>query len=170
MNCRNCLLLLLWVWICGALAQKTKQAQWKEYIYPEDKFAISALASPGIYPDPQASDVQIYRWELAPQVIFTIHTGIRPNCLNVLATLKSSPPKSRFGENVPGSMKDISLNGYKGLEYETHLTTGRRAFERLYCTTQKSYSVTVAFPGNQTRPLEADRMFSSFRIINPSSR
>jgi hypothetical protein len=161
---------LLLAWFGGALAQKARKAQWKEYIYPEDNFAISAPASPGIYPDPQASDVHIYRWELAPQVIFTIHTGIRPNCLSVLATLKSSPPNSRFGENVPGSMKDISLNGYKGLEYETRLTKGRRAFERLYCTTQKSFSVTVAFPGNQTRPLEADRMFSSFRILNPSSR
>jgi len=82
--------------------------------------------------------------------------------------MKNSPPKSQFGDNVPGSMKDISLNGHKGLEYEAVLVTGRRAFERLYCTKEKSYSVTVAFPGNQTKSVEADRMFSSFRILGPN--
>jgi hypothetical protein len=67
-------------------------------------------------------------------------------------------------------MKDISLNGYKGLQYEMVLLTGRRAFERLYCTKEKSYSLTVAFPGNRTKPIEADRMFSSFRLLEPGSQ
>lgn len=169
MSWRSCLLLLL-VLGCGALAQKSKESQWKEYTYAEDNFAIRAPASPGISPDPQALDVQIYRWALAPEVLFTIHSGARPNCLDVLATLKSSPLKSKFGETIPGSMKDISLNGYKGLQYEMVLLTGRRAFERLYCTKEKSYSLTVAFPGNRTKPIEADRMFSSFRLLEPGSQ
>jgi hypothetical protein len=168
MNWRSWLLLLL-VLACGALAQKKAGPQWKEYTYVEDNFAIRAPASPGIYPDPQASDVQIYRWALAPGVIFTVHSGVRPNCLNVLATFKSASLKSKYGETIPGSIKDISLNGYKGLEYEMVLVTGRRAFERLYCTKEKSYSVTVAYPGKQSKPVEADRMFSSFRLLEPGS-
>lgn len=168
MSWRSCLLLFLGL-ACGAPAQKNKESQWKEYTYVRDSFAIRAPGSPRIYPDPQASDVQIYRWELASQVIFTIHSGVRPNCLDVLAKMKNEPPKNQFGENVPGSMKDISLNGHKGLEYEAILVTGRRAFERLYCAKERSYSVTVAFPGNQTKPIEADRMFSSFRLLESGS-
>jgi len=169
MSCSNCLPLLL-VLVCGALAQKTRQSPWKDYAYPEDRFAIRAPASPSIYLDPLAPNVQIYHWDLAPLVVFTIHSGVRPNCLDVLATLKSSPLKSKYGEQIPGSMEDISLNGYKGLQYEIVLTTGRRAFERLYCTKEKSYSLTVAFPGNQTKSAEADLMFSSFRILETGSR
>jgi hypothetical protein len=169
MSCRNCLLLLL-VLVCGAWAQKARQSLWKEYVYPEDRFAIRAPASPRIYPDPQAPDVRIYHWDLAPLVVFTIHSGVRPNCLDVLATFKSSPAKSKYGEKIPGSMKDISLSGYKGLQYEMVLVTGRRAFERLYCAKEKSYSLTLAFPGSQTKSAEADLMFSSFRLVETGSR
>jgi hypothetical protein len=164
MNLRNLPFLLL-IMVGGIVAQKNQSPQWKEYTYQEDGFAISAPAPPGIDPDPQAADVRIYRWELAPNVLFTIHSGARPNCPNVLASLKNSPLKNQYGEDVPGSRKDISLNGNPGFEYATVLKTGRRAFERLYCTKGKSFSLTVAYPGDQTRSSTADKMFSSFRLF-----
>ncbi|HEY3767296.1 MAG TPA: hypothetical protein VGN44_01375 [Candidatus Angelobacter sp.] len=160
------MLFLLLVMVGGLAAQKNQSPQWKEYTYQEDGFAISAPAPPAIAPDPQAADVQIYRWELAPNVLFTIHSGARPNCPNVLASLKNSLLKNQYGEYVPGSRKDISLSGNAGFEYEMALKTGRKTFERLYCTKGKSFSLTVAYPGNQTRSATADKMFSSFRLLS----
>jgi hypothetical protein len=165
MNLRSLLLLLL-VMISGLFAQKNQSPQWKEYTYQEDGFAIHAPAPPGIYPDPHAADVQIYHWDLAPNVIFTIHSGTRPNCTNVLVSLKNSPQRNQYGEDVPGSRKDISISGNPGFEYATVLKTGRKAFERLYCTKGKSFSLTVAYPGDQAKPVAADKMFSSFRLLN----
>jgi hypothetical protein len=171
MNYRNCLFLLLLVSVCASLAQRNKPSPWKEYAYPKDGFAITAPTSPGIHADPQSSDVQIYRWELAPNVVFVIHSGIRPNCTQVLLKLKDSAQKNQSQAFIAGSLKDISLSGYSGLEYESIAGATRRAFERLYCTKEgKSYALTVAYPRDQPKPDTANRMFSSFRLLETSSR
>jgi hypothetical protein len=117
MNWRSWLLLLL-VLACGALAQKSTAPQWKEYAYPDAGFAVTAPVSPRVYPDPKAPDVRIYRWELAPNVLFVIHSGNRPNCLQVVEKLKAALQSGETKGLVPGSMKDISLNGNPGVEYE----------------------------------------------------
>ncbi|HEY1525078.1 MAG TPA: hypothetical protein VGH51_02470 [Candidatus Angelobacter sp.] len=92
MSWRSCLLLLL-VLVCGALAQKSA-AQWKEYAYPDAGFAVAAPVSPRIYPDPKATDVRVYRWELTSNAEFVIHsTGPRPTCLKAVTTFKESNGK-----------------------------------------------------------------------------
>ena len=168
MNCRN-YLLLLWVLVCGALAQKTTQAQWKEYAYPDGGFAVTAPASPRIYPDPEASDVRVYHWDLTPTIIFVIHSGNRPHCLQVVENFKAALQKGDTKNIVPGSMKDISLSGNPGVEYEWREGTSRKTLSRLYCAKEKAYHLTIAYPASQPRPEMTDRLFSSFRLLNAGS-
>jgi hypothetical protein len=166
MNWKSCLVLLL-ILACGAPAQKSTGTQWKEYVYPDGGFAVTAPASPRIYPDPEASDVRTYHWDLTPSITFVIHSGNRPHCLQVVESFKLQRGDSKG--IVPGSTKDISLSGIPGVEYEWREGTSRKTFTRLYCAKEKAYHLAIAYPANQPRPEMTDRLFSSFRLLNTAS-
>lgn len=168
MKCRDCLLLLL-ILVCGAPAQKSTGPQWKEYAYPDAGFAVTAPASPRIYPDPKAPDVRTYHWDLAPNISFIIHSGNRPNCFQVVEKFKAALQTGDSKDIVPGSMKDISLSGYPGVEYEWREGTVRTTLSHLYCAKERAYHLALAYPASQARPAMADRLFSSFRLLNPAS-
>jgi hypothetical protein len=168
MSWKSCLLLLL-VLVCGALAQKSAGTQWKEYAYPDAGFAVTEPVGPRIYPDPKAPDVRVYHWDLAPNILFVIHSGNRPNCLQVVENFKAALQRGDSKDIVPGSMKDISLSGNPGVEYEWREGTARRTLSRLYCAKEKAYDLTVAYPASQAKPIMADRVFSSFRLLNAGS-
>lgn len=167
MNWKRCLLLLPAL-VCAALAQKSTSPQWKEYAYPDGGFTVTAPASPRIYPDPEASDVRVYHWDLTPSITFVIHSGNRPHCLQVVENFKAASKKGDTKNIASGPMKDISLGGIPGVEYEWREGTARKILVRLYCAKEKAYHLAIAYPASQTRPEMADRLFSSFRLLNTS--
>lgn len=122
-----------------------------------------------ILPDPKAADVQIYRWELSKNILFVIHTGVRPNCSTLVARFKLSA-KNPPGDIVPGSIKDISTEDYAGVEYGTSSNTSGKTFSRFYCVKERAYDLTIAYPLQQAKPTMANRFFSSFRLLHQDTR
>lgn len=165
MNSRARLFFLVLVTITTSAAQTNKAQVWQEYVFPADGFAITAPARPNIRPDPEAADVSLYRWELSPGVLFAVHAGVRTGCREIITRFKLAAANNASGEFVAGSLKDISLSGNPGVEYASHLKTGRDSFERLYCAENKAYSLTLGFPAGEAKPVIADRMFDSFRFL-----
>jgi hypothetical protein len=161
--------LLLVISVFEAWGQASKQPQWKEYQYPDDEFAIVALSSPGIYPDPQASDIRIYHWDLGPQTVLTLRIGVRPGCWYALQKMRDSEAKNPSDVFVPGSLKDVSQSDLPGMESEQH-HSGYWSVERVYCSKEKAYALTLVYPVNQARPKTADRMFISFRLLHVHSQ
>jgi hypothetical protein len=160
----------LLVLVCGALAQKSAGPQWKEYAYPDAGFAVTAPVDPRIYPDPKAPDVRVHHWDLTPNISFVIHSGNRPNCQHVVEDFKAALQKGDSRGLVPGSMKDISLSGNPGVEYEWREGTARITLSRLYCAKEKAYHVTLAYPASKAKPEMANRLFSSFRLLDAASQ
>jgi len=146
--------------LCAAIAQEKKHSgpQWKEYAYPEDGFSITAPAAPNIHTDPEATDVKVYRWDLATDIPFAIHVGVRPNCKDILQQAKDEPPQE--------SLIEIFLDGYRGIEsHAANRKAQRNELERIYCVKEKAYSLSIQYPLKQTRPAVVDRVLNSFHLI-----
>ena len=169
MNSKTQLVVIVLVLLVMSSAQTDKQQLWQEYVFPADGFAVTLPASPHLRRDPQAADVSLYQLELSPGVLFAIHAGTRSRCSEVINRFKLTVRKNESGEFVAGSLKDISLMGNPGVEYGSHLKTGRDAFERLYCASDKAYSLTIGYPAGETKPAMADRIFNSFRFLKAAA-
>jgi hypothetical protein len=152
---------------CMLQAQKPDPPQWKEYTFPADNFGISAPSSPHDYPDPQMNGVRIYHWDLDPGIILTLRAGRSTTCHDTLKKFKETIDKDPHKTDVPGSLKDVSKKGLEGLENESHYPGGWGA-ERVYCSKDWGYALSLRYPVNQPRPKTADRMFNSFGLLDSS--
>lgn len=164
MKTRLAVLTIVW---CGvAIAQGTKQqAAWKEYVYSEDGFALSAPSALSLRDDPQASGVRLYSVQLDQTARFLIRTSnMQMNCREKFERMKKEDNPSRL------SSKEISLQGNPGLEAESKDPRGNMLVERFYCLKDRVFVLTAKYPFGKTRPAVIDRAFSSFRLLEPKAR
>jgi len=150
---------------CLLQAQKPDPPEWKEYTFPADNFAVTAPFSPQTYPDSQKEGVRIYHWDLGPRMILTLRAGLSTTCHDTLKKFREAIAKDPRQTDVPGSLKDVSKNGLEGLEYESHYPGGWGA-DRVYCSKDRGYALSLGYPANQPRPKNAERIFNSFRLLN----
>lgn len=127
-----------------------------EYKYPLDGFSISATSTPDIHNDAQAPDVKIYSWRFDGDVRFAIHVGVRPNCQETLAKLKQALSKER-------SMQ-VTANGLSGVESES-VNSSYKTVERLYCGTEKAYTLTGRWRAEESEPNAVRTLFKSFALL-----
>ena len=161
-------LFLITLMIVGAtLAQNSKAGQWREFAYSQDGFAITAPSPPAdIHQDPNSPEVVVYAWRRGDDITITVRAAHRrQDCTQVLAKAKEGLPKNSDQPVTPGSIKDITLQGNSGLEYEYQYRKGRKAFERLYCTPEMAFALTISSASSVARPSTAIRMLDSFRLV-----
>ena len=158
--------------VCATLAQNSKAGQWRELVYSQDGFAITAPSAPAdINLDPNDRYVVVYAWHRAGDITITVRVAHRKqDCPQVLAKAKEGLPKNSDQPVTPGSIKGITLQGNPGLEYEYQYRTGRKAFERLYCTPEIGFALTASSASSLPRPVIAIRMLDSFRLVRDDSR
>ena len=158
--------------VSAAMAQNNKAGPWKEYAYSQDGFAITAPSPPAeIHLDPNSPEVVVYAWHRAENITITIRAAHRQqDCAQVLEKAKEGLPKNSDQPVTPGSIKDITLQGNAGLEYEYKYRAGRKAFERLYCTPEMTFALTISSASSLPRPATAIRMLNSFRLVQDNSR
>ena len=138
----------------------------------EDGFAITFPYAPRPHKDlGRAQDVNMYTVSLERGASFTLRAANRRmDCTESFKTLKNAYHGPGWSI-VAGSMKDITLAGYPGLEYEsTSESQHKRFFERYYCVNERFYALTSGSPTNESRPASVDRILSSFRLLKPTSR
>lgn len=154
----------------ATLAQNNKAGQWRELVYSQDGFAITAPSPPtDIHLDPNGPEVVVYAWHRPDDITITVRAAHRKqDCTHVLARAKEGLPDNSDQPVTPGSIKDITLQGNPGLEYEYQYRKGRKAFERLYCTPEMAFALTASSASSLPRPAIAIRMFSSFRLLEKS--
>ena len=154
---------------CAALSQ---QAQWKHYFFPGDEFSISLPANPNPHNDNGDAHINVYSVRMGTTV-FTLRVVTRAmDCETGLAEMwdhaeKNANPKEPV---IKGTLKEVSLAGMRGLEYETDLGNGERSLHRFHCAdSRKFYIFNAGFRGSK-RPPEVMKIINSFQLVNPAQQ
>jgi len=152
----------------AASAQQHKQ-QWKAYIFPDDGFGIT-LAAP-VTPHDDAGDrhIHVYSVPLGDGSIFSLRVVHRlMDCETTLADLwdKAQSNSDQGAPVVEGSLKQVSLGGLEGLQYETSTQAGGRVLHRFQCGNKLFYIFSAGYKGRP--PADLDRIINSFQVVNPA--
>lgn len=161
--------LLVSILICPTLAQKQKQ-QWHTYVFPDDGFGITLPAPVTPVNDGGDRHIHVYTVRTADGTVFSLRAVRRlMDCETTLADLwdKADGNKDPREPVVRGTLKEVSLDGLRGLEYETG-ATGARNLHRFHCGNKIFYIFSAGYKGK--RPADVDRMISSFHQVNPITR
>jgi hypothetical protein len=158
-----------------SLAQKRapkqpQQMQWREYVYPQDGFAITLPSAPNPHYDGGDRHINVYTVSMGKTVVSLRAISRLMDCETALSEMWDKAENTRNPNEpvIKGSLKQISPAGMKGLEYETEMGSGERSLHRFQCADEhKFYIFNVGYAGKQ-RPAEVDRIIKSFHVVNPA--
>jgi hypothetical protein len=151
----------------SAPKQQGKQ-QWRAYVYPDDGFAITLPAQATPRNDGGDRHIHVYTVRLEDGSIFSLRAVHRlMDCETTLADLwdKADNNKDPREPVIRGSLKQVSLAGLQGLEYETG-QSNERSLHRFHCGDKIFYMFSVGYKGK--RPADVDRIINSFQVVNPA--
>lgn len=156
-------------WVVFASAQPKTQA-WKEYVFPDDGFAITLPQAPNPHADSALPEFTVYSISLQPTVRLSLRASHQNrDCAATLAQLEDGALKGKSGI-TPSSVKHPSAEGGQGLEYEYEGGPERISSDRFYCVNGKFYAFSSNWPRTQSRPTALTRAINSFRLLNGKSR
>ena len=147
------------------LAGQTPASSWKEYVYPDDGFAITLPMAPDVHKDPSHPSM-FYTLHPTSDIVMGVMVESRiDDCQAALASFRSgmSPAVG------PSRLKDFSANGHNGFEYENNGHQGDEVYGRYFCVNGKFYTLTATWPVDDPKPAVVPRIMDSFRILNPGS-
>ncbi|MCU1218846.1 MAG: hypothetical protein JWN42_43 [Candidatus Angelobacter sp.] len=150
--------------------QKQQQMQWREYVYPQDGFAISWPSAPTPHYDGGDRHINVYTVAMGKTVVSLRAISRLMDCETALSEMwdKAEGGKNSNEPIIKGSLKQVSPAGMKGLEYETEMGSGQRSLHRFQCADEhRFYIFNVGYAGKQ-RPPEADRIIKSFHVVSPA--
>lgn len=111
--------------------------------------------------------IHVYTVRLSDGTIFSLRAVHKlMDCETTLADLwdKADGNKDPREPVVRGSLKEVSLDGLRGLEYETS-KAGEKNLHRFQCGNKIFYMFSAGYKGK--RPADLDRIISSFHQVNP---
>ncbi len=145
-----------------ALSQCFQSGQWKEYVYPRDGFAITTPSKPKFQQRGGSDDHRYLVGPAGDASRFTLTVSSPPWAPSEEEMERA---KKQFQElmkdtMVPGSFKEISLNGWPGFQYEDRHRGTSRIF-RAYMVRGRFFLLSVpssSFP-------DGERILDSFRLL-----
>ena len=148
-----------------SLAQK--QMQWREYVYPQEGFAINFPYAPNPHYDNGDRHITVYTVQMGKTVVSLRSINRLMDCETALADQWDEAHSANVTEPViKSSFRQISPTGMKGLEYETDLGGGERSLHRFQCADQhRFYIFTAGYSGK--RPPQVDKIINSFHLVSP---
>src|SRR5215467_6338178 len=113
--------MLIAIAVLAVSAQQRKQ-QWRPYLFPDDGFGITLPGPTTPHNDGGDPHIHVYTVPLENGSIFNLRVVHRlMDCETTLADLwdKAQSNSEQREPVVEGSLKQVSLDGLQGLEYET---------------------------------------------------
>jgi len=143
-------------------------AKWTEYVFVKDGFAITSPAAPNPHRSTQLGDATAYTVHFPDtNEGITLRVLHQPHeCGTYLGELKRGVLAGKQAGVNPSSLKDISINGYDGVRYESNLKPDRMLEERYYCVKNRFYAFAIIRSADQPLSADATRLLSSFRLIS----
>jgi len=161
------------VFIAGMLCAVvvfSQPAQWKEYVYAADGFAISAPSQPMLQKQtmkPAAGEVEAHFYVVPLQnaQLMLMYAPLHPNDKR---TAEQALAETKNGITLSGAKlifeKKISLGDYPGIELESEDGQYHQR-GRFYVIDRKIYTLAVAAPKGTPFPTAMSRWYESFRIL-----
>jgi hypothetical protein len=87
------------------------------------------------------------------------------DCAATLVQLKNGALKGKSGID-PSFVKNPSIEGNQGLEYEYTVSRDGGSSDRFYCVKGRFYAFSIRWLGTQVPPASVDRVLSSFRLLH----
>lgn len=142
------------------------QTVWKEYVFADDGFAITLPREPKPHTDPTLPDFTVYSVSLPDHAILSLRVSHQKrDCVATLSELKEGALRGQSGIE-PSSVKNLSIDGNQGLEYEYTVNGVRVQLDRFYCVSGKFYAFSTDWFGTKVLPASLERVFGSFRLLN----
>jgi len=142
---------------------------WKEYLFADDGFAITLPDEPNPHTDPTLPEMTVYTPSLLSNAKLTLRVSHQNrDCAATLAQLKDGALQGKEGID-PSSVKDVSIDGHAGLEYQYSSNAYLVSSDRFYCVNGRFYAFSTNWPSTPPRPEGVDRVIKSFRLLNPES-
>ncbi len=146
--------------------------EWKQYVYEEDGFAISAPAEPGFRRStaivgPGEVEQHFYSVSLGDDsgwmaIAYTLDPEDERRPEQILAEKRDSALESVHGKLI--SEMPILLDGYIGLQVELE-SDKYRARNRYFAVGRRMYELLSIAPMEKPIHKETDRFYRSFRLV-----
>ncbi len=154
----------------GVCQSSPKQGGWKEYVYSSEGFAITLPHDPNPHHDPTMPEMTAYTVHLSQQASVTLRVSSQArDCAGTLRQLKDGALSGKQPGLVAGSIKDVSVSGRQGVEWEFVEQPGDKQYERFICTEGKFYFFAAGWPSSERRPQAVERIVNSFRFLNAAA-
>jgi hypothetical protein len=160
-QCHTRVLVLGGMLVLIARAQQSiPAADWKEYSYPNDRFAMSFPYAPNPHADKINAGMTIYTIRLTPDSAISVRSKPADNCR---LELRIAVQKVFTEGGIP-QPRTIMVAGQEGFEYDRK--KGERwSYTRLWCGDRIAFVATLIWPVGEAKPAAALRILNSFRIV-----
>jgi hypothetical protein len=142
------------------------QTEWKEYVFADDGFAITLPNAPNPHADATLPEFTVYSVSLPGNAMLSLRVSHQDqDCAATLAQLKDGALKGKSGID-PSSVKNPSIDGSQGLEYEYTLSRDGGSSDRFYCVNDRFYAFSMRWLGTQALPPSLEHVVASFRLLD----
>ena len=154
-------------------AQTSPAAKWKEYVYPDNGFAITLPSDPHPHKSSQMPNGTAYSVQLPTGTGLSLHTmqvaGDCNNALDKQAELyaehkNGAAPAESSGFKV-SSFRRVKGDGYDAVELIQQVPDGKMDYERWVCAPHRLYVFVSEWSPSDRQPPDIMRIVDSFRLL-----
>ena len=157
---------------------------WKEYVYNDDGFAMSAPAEPTLTTQPiyvvgGTADAHIYTVAVGPDTAFMLFIFERHRKDRRTTSQLRQQARQWALDSVNGKLRrqsDVELGKFRGTELEFDAqhpeldTKTHQVRSRYYTVGRKIYHLIAIAPIDQPFPAEVEQWFNGFRLTNEADQ
>ncbi|HEY6371996.1 MAG TPA: hypothetical protein VIX37_15570 [Candidatus Sulfotelmatobacter sp.] len=159
--------ILLETSVVGLAQVSPPSSPWKEYVYPQNSFAITLPSDPHPHKSTQMPNGMAYSVPLSSGARFSLVTEeANDKCVD---TVRGQLDNAKNTAEARGftviSFREVEGTGYAGVEFVQKVPTGKIDYERWTCAAKRLYVFASDWDPGESEPKELRRIVDSFRIV-----
>jgi hypothetical protein len=154
--------------IIGVAQDSPSSPAWREYVYPENSFAITLPTDPHPHKSAQVPNGTAYSVRLSSASFILVTTEANERCVEAVRSQSAMWEKWKNGplEGFRGiSFREVEGPGYTGVEFVQQVPSGSIDYERWVCGAHHMYVFASQWGSSKSKPNDLRRIVDSFRIL-----